>query len=32
MMEGDQTQLGKSLWVIATQLRGAMNAADQATR
>ncbi len=28
MNEGDQKQLGKSLWNIADQLRGAMNADD----
>src|SRR3546814_3688488 len=28
MNDKDQTQLGKTLWAIADQLRGAMNAAD----
>jgi type I restriction enzyme M protein len=28
MTNHDQTQLGKTLWAIADQLRGAMNAED----
>ena len=28
MTEQDQTKLGKTLWAIADQLRGAMNADD----
>lgn len=28
MTENDQKQLGKTLWAVADQLRGAMNADD----